>query len=61
MLAVSSDVAPLSVVEFLNSVVVTNLRHQSCQAFVAVGFVAHCILSTGKHLVESLVQDRNEL
>jgi hypothetical protein len=29
-------------------VVVTSLRHQSCQAFVVVGFSAHCTLSTGK-------------
>lgn len=44
MLTVSSDMALLSVVEFL-SVMMTNLHHQSCQAFVIVGFGAHCILN----------------
>jgi hypothetical protein len=37
--------ALLSVVEFLKSVMTTNLHHQSCQAFVVVGFGAHCILN----------------
>ena len=48
ILAVSSDMAPLTVVEFLKSVMVTNLHHQSCQAFVVAGFGAHCTLNAGK-------------
>jgi hypothetical protein len=48
MPAVSSDIALLSVVQFLKSVIVTNLHHQSCQAFIVVGFGTHCTLNAGK-------------
>jgi hypothetical protein len=48
MLAVSRHMALLSVVEFLKLVMATNLHHPSCQAFVIVGFGAHCTLNTGK-------------